>query len=115
MDQERFEVWEVRETRDRVADDIRDAGESVNVVQRAKDAIGNIRSTENPMLMLLGGLAVGFIIGMILPISRFENERIGPVADELKSRAREAGAEAVRRGGEMIKESIQSTTETRST
>lgn len=63
--------------------------------------------TDNPMLMLLGGLAVGFIIGMLVPVSRFENEQLGPVADDLRDRVREAGAQAARRGGEAIRESIE--------
>jgi hypothetical protein len=80
------------------------------MVDRAKDALGNLQPADNPMLMLLGGLAVGFIIGMLIPVSRFENERLGPVADDLKGRVREAGAQAARRGGEVIKESIEAAT-----
>jgi hypothetical protein len=110
MDQERVDVWEVTEARERVVDDVRDLKTNANLVERAKGAIGNLRPTDNPMLMLFGGLAIGFLIGMILPISRFENERLGPVADDLKDRMREAGAQAARRGGEMIKESIDAAT-----
>jgi hypothetical protein len=133
MDQERFESREIRESRDRIADDIRDVAYNANVVERAKSAVGdrvesaksaakdamgraqdaasNVRPMENPMLMLLGGLAIGFLIGMLIPVSRFENERLGPVADDLKGRMREAGIEAARRGGEVIKESIEAATE----
>jgi hypothetical protein len=95
MDQDRFET-----------EKISDAG----IVDRAKDAIGNLRPSDNPMLMLLGGLAIGFLIGMLVPVSRFENEQLGPVADDLKGRVREAGVQAARRGGEMIKESIDAAT-----
>jgi hypothetical protein len=93
MDQERFEVWEVTDARERVAEDIRDAADDTSVGQRAREAFGTI--TDNPMLMLLGGLAIGCLIGMLLPISRFENDRIGPVADDLKGRAREAIKESI--------------------
>ncbi|HZZ00500.1 MAG TPA: hypothetical protein VFE36_13095 [Candidatus Baltobacteraceae bacterium] len=88
MDQERFESPEI--------DD--DGG---GVVQRLAD---------NPMLMLLGGLAVGFLIGMVVPVSRFEQESLGPVAGDLKDRMREAGTQAARRGTEAIKESIETAT-----
>jgi len=57
--------------------------------------------------MLIGGLAVGFLIGLVLPVTRFESERIGPIADDMKGRVREAGNEVVRRGGEVIKETIE--------
>ncbi|HKE37046.1 MAG TPA: hypothetical protein VKB39_06420 [Candidatus Baltobacteraceae bacterium] len=85
------------------------------MVDRAKDAMRDLQPTDNPMLMLLGGLAVGFIIGMLVPISRFENEQLGPVADDLKGRVREAGAHVARRGGEVIKESIDAATESAAT
>src|SRR6185312_13558850 len=98
MDQERFETAEVTDT---------------SMVERAKGAVGNVG--DNPMLMLLGGLAVGFLIGMLVPVSRFENEQLGPVADDLKGRVREAGAQAARRGGEVIKESIEAATESMTT
>lgn len=79
-----------------------------------RDATKNVRDmqpADNPMLMLLGGLAIGFLIGMLVPVSRFENEQLGPVADDLKGRVRQAGAQAARRGGEVIKESIEAATE----
>lgn len=76
-------------------------------VDAVKDAMSNVQPADNPMLMLLGGLAVGFVVGMLVPVSRFENENLGPVADDLKSRARKAGAHAARRGSEVIKESIE--------
>ena len=65
--------------------------------------------SENPMLMLLGGLAVGLLIGMIVPVSRFENERLGPVADDLKDRAREAIKESIGAATETITASIKQT------
>jgi hypothetical protein len=95
MDQERFETAEIN-----------DAG----IVDRARDAVNSVG--DNPMLMLLGGLAVGFLMGMLVPVSRFENEQLGSVADDLRGRVREAGAQAARRGGEVIKDSIDAATTT---
>jgi len=107
MDQERFETQEISYTGD--------TGETsdTSMMGRAQDAVSSVG--DNPMLMLLGGLAVGFVIGMLVPVSRFENEQLGPVADDLKGRVREAGAQAARRGGEVIKESIEAATETMTT
>ena len=98
MDQQRFEVWEVTEERN-VAEDTGDAGEDTPLVQRAKDAAARV--PENPILMLLGGLAIGFVLGMILPRSRVERASQEPEAGDLKDRAREA-----------IKDSIDAATET---
>ncbi len=107
MDQERFETSEIGDVGmvDRAKSAINDR------VETAKDTMRNIQPGDNPMLMLLGGLAIGFVIGMLVPVSRFENEQLGSVADDLKGRVREAGAQAARRGGEVIKESIEAATE----
>lgn len=128
MDQERYEFREVEDARERVADDVRSVAYNANVVERGKEAaqskmddvkhaIGNagmrVRNVtiENPMGMLLAGMAVGFLIGMMLPPTRFESERIGPMADEMKDRMREAGGEVMRRGTEVIKDTIEATKE----
>jgi uncharacterized protein YjbJ (UPF0337 family) len=71
--------------------------------------IGNVNPMENPVAMLIGGLAIGFLIGMVLPVTRFESERIGPITDDVKDRVRQARTEVVRRGGEVIKDTIEAT------
>ncbi len=86
-------------------------------MQQMRESARNIRQSvgkvnvpmnanENPIGMLIAGAAVGFLIGLALPVSRFESERIGPIAHGMKNRARDAGSEVVRRGGEVIKETI---------
>lgn len=151
MDQERDQVRQVEEARERVAQDVRSVAENANVVDRAKENVQgkvddaksmvservrgareklesardtmqssvqnmassvreNIKSPnpmENPIGMLLAGLAVGFLIGLALPVTRFESERIRPLTDDMKDRMRQAGSEVVRRGGEVIKETIE--------
>lgn len=114
MDQERFETSEIGDAGmvDRAKNAIGDRVESAKSTMRdATNAMRDMQPGDNPMLMLLGGLAIGFLIGMLIPVSRFENEQLGPVADDLKDRVREAGAQAARRGGEVIKESIEAATE----
>jgi len=128
MDQERYEFSEVEDARERVAEDVRSVAYNANVVERGKEAaqskiddakdavMGGVRrvrdvTVENPIGMLLAGLAVGFLVGMMLPVTRFEAERIGPMADEMKDRMREAGGEVMRRGGEVIKDTIEATKE----
>ncbi len=150
MDQERNQVRQVEEARERVAQDVRSVAENANVVQRTKETvqsrvddakstvtdkvrgardrlqsakdtvqssvsgvagnaasnITNMNPTENPIGMLLGGLAIGFLIGLVLPVTRFESERIGPITDDMKDRMRQTGAEVMRRGTEVIKETI---------
>jgi hypothetical protein len=144
MDQERYQGREVDEARRRVTEDVRNVAENANVVERAKetaqgrlddaksamnervrdarakledarDRMRDIAPMENPIGMLIAGLAVGFLIGLALPVTRFESERIGPITEDMKQRAREAGSEVVRRGGEVIKETIETARDTAST
>jgi ElaB/YqjD/DUF883 family membrane-anchored ribosome-binding protein len=88
-----------------VRDRLSDARESI------ASNIGNVNPMENPLAMLLGGLAVGFLIGMIMPVTRFESERIGPIADDVQDRVRQARSEVMRRGSEVIKDTIEATKE----
>ncbi|HKU67430.1 MAG TPA: hypothetical protein VJP85_06635 [Candidatus Baltobacteraceae bacterium] len=135
MDQERDQIREVDDARRRVAEDVRNVAENANVVERAKESAQNkmddvksnmgqrvqqardrlmdardqmqhMSPSDNPIGMLIAGAAVGFLIGLALPVSRFESERIGPIAHDMKDKARQAGNEVVRRSGEVIKETI---------
>lgn len=89
-----------------VRDKLEDARDSVQ--RNASEGMRNIRMnpSDNPIGMLIAGTAVGFLIGLALPVTRFESERIGPMAQDMKDKARQAGTEVVRRGGEVIKETI---------
>ena len=53
---------------------------------------------RNPLGLAIGGAAVGFIAGALLPSTRVEDERMGPMADDVKETAAEAGREAFERG-----------------
>jgi gas vesicle protein len=67
---------------------------------------------ENPIGLAIGGVAAGFLAGMLIPSTRIENERVGPVADQLKETARETGQEALERGKEVAKEAASTAKET---
>jgi hypothetical protein len=143
MDQDRDQIREIDEARRRVAEDVRNVAENANVVERAKeraqnkiddvkgavsdrmrearaklddarDRVQSMRPMDNPIGMLIAGLAVGFLIGLALPVTRFESERVRPMAEDMKEKARSTGSEVLRRGGEVIKETIESARETAS-
>jgi len=108
----------IADKRDRVKDRITGASSRVGdatpdpeqVKQRAKRAAGVAQ--ENPIGLALGSVAVGFIAGMLLPSTRVEDEKIGPMADEVKERAKETGQEALERGKEVAQDAAQSAKET---
>ena len=71
-----------------------------------KQRMGSLRRTaeRNPLGLAIAGAATGFIAGIVVPSTRLEDERIGPMSDELKSTAAEAGREAVERGKIVVQE-----------
>jgi len=67
---------------------------------------------DNPLGMAIGAVAVGFLAGLAIPSTRVENERLGPMADEIKDRAKSLGEEALERGKEVATEAAQAAKET---
>jgi gas vesicle protein len=67
---------------------------------------------RNPLGLAIGGAAVGFLAGVLLPSTRVEDERIGPMADEVKATAAEAGREALDRGKDVAQEAGSAAIET---
>jgi hypothetical protein len=67
---------------------------------------------ENPIGLALGGLGGGFLAGMLLPSTKLEDRRVGPMADELKSKAKETAEEAVERGKEVTSQVTEQAVET---
>jgi hypothetical protein len=45
----------------------------------------------DPLGLAIGALAAGFLAGMLVPSTRTEDERVGPVADRVKDKARQVG------------------------
>jgi ElaB/YqjD/DUF883 family membrane-anchored ribosome-binding protein len=79
------------------------------VRQSARRAAG--LAQENPLGLAIGAVAVGFLAGLVVPSTRVEDERLGPVADQVKDRVRETGQEALERGKQVAREAASSTAE----
>ncbi len=84
--------------------------ESGQVKEGARQAVGIAQ--ENPLGLAIGAMAVGFVGGMLIPGTRMEDERIGPMADEVKDRAKETGQEALERGKQVAQDAAQSAADT---
>jgi ElaB/YqjD/DUF883 family membrane-anchored ribosome-binding protein len=84
--------------------------DSGQVKDGAKQAVGVAQ--ENPLGLAIGAAAAGFLAGMLIPSTRIEDERIGPVADDVKQKAIETGQEAVERGKEVASQVADSAKET---
>jgi hypothetical protein len=80
------------------------------VSEGAQQAVGVAQ--ENPIGLAIGGVAAGFLAGLLLPTTKIEDERIGPVADEVKDKARETGQEALERGKDVASQVAEQASET---
>jgi hypothetical protein len=67
---------------------------------------------ENPLGLAVGAIALGFLAGLVVPSTRVENERLGPVADQVKDKVKETGQEALDRGKQVAQEVASSAVET---
>ena len=84
-----------------------DAGD---VKRGARQAVGIAQ--ENPLGLALGSIAAGFVAGMLIPSSRIEDEKLGPVADDVKEAVKETGQEALERGRQVAQDVAESARET---
>ena len=129
---------EIEDTRARMGDTAEALGHKADVPGRAKEAISDrvesVKSTisgstpdkgdvkqgaqraagvakENPLGLAIGATAVGFVAGLLIPSTRVEDEKIGPVADQVKDQAKETGQEALERGKHVAQEAAQTVKE----
>jgi ElaB/YqjD/DUF883 family membrane-anchored ribosome-binding protein len=67
---------------------------------------------ENPLGLAVGAAAAGFLVGMLVPSSRVEDEKLGPMADRVKEQVKETGQEALERGQQVAQEAAESARDT---
>jgi Protein of unknown function (DUF3618) len=91
----------------RVGDATPSGGE---VKQKTRQVAGLAR--ENPLGLAIGAVAVGLLAGLAVPSTRVEDEKLGPVADQVKDRVKETGQEALDRGRQVAQEVASSAADT---
>jgi ElaB/YqjD/DUF883 family membrane-anchored ribosome-binding protein len=99
-------VGQLRGTTDRVGDATPDGQQLKDGAQRAVGV-----AEENPIGLALAGVAGGFLVGMLLPSTRIEDERVGPLADTVRETAVETGQEALERGQEVAGQVVEQAVE----
>ena len=67
---------------------------------------------ENPLGLAIGATAIGFLAGLAVPSTRVEDEKLGPVADQVKDRVKETGQEALDRGKQVAQDVASSAADT---
>lgn len=75
------------------------------VKQQAQRAAGIAQ--ENPLGLAIGAAAVGFLAGLLVPSTRVEDEKLGPMADQVKEQIKETGQEALEHGKEIAQSAAE--------
>jgi gas vesicle protein len=96
----------IGETKDRLTGKVSDITPDGRQVKRAAGV-----AQENPLGLAVGGVAVGFLAGMLVPSSRVEDEKIGPMADQVKDQIKETGQEAMERGKDVAQQAAETAKE----
>jgi hypothetical protein len=79
-----------------------------------KRGAAHVRDTaeSNPLGLALGGLAVGFVVGTLLPQTQVENERMGELSDRVMDVAKDTATEAVERGKQVAQDAAGAAVDT---
>jgi len=79
-----------------------------------RDGAGRFKDTaeRNPLGLALAGAAVGFVAGLFAPSTKFEDEKLGPISDQVKSQAADVGEEALEHGKQVAQAAAESAVET---
>jgi len=68
--------------------------------------------TGVPLGMALGGIAAGFVLGSLLPATRTEEERLGPVASQAREQVSDLASDALDHGKQVAQDAAQAATDT---
>ena len=96
----------ISDTKDRLTGKVSDVTPDGQQVKRAAGV-----AQENPLGLAIGGIAVGFLAGMLAPSSRVEDEKIGAMADQVKDQIKETGQEAMERGKDVAQQAAETAKE----
>jgi ElaB/YqjD/DUF883 family membrane-anchored ribosome-binding protein len=72
----------------------------------SRQQVGRVKDTaeRNPLGLGVGAAAVGFVVGLLIPSTRVEDERLGEMSDRVVDAAKETTGEAVERGKQVAQE-----------
>jgi len=74
-----------------------------------KQGLMRVRDTaeRNPLGLMVGAGAAGFLLGLLAPGTRMEDERLGEMSDRVVDTAKDVASEAVERGKHVAEETFQ--------
>jgi gas vesicle protein len=126
---------DIEETRERMGGTVDALAYKADVKSRAKDRVAGVKekvvgaapdtgdvkdgarqavsvAQENPLGLAIGAAAFGFVAGLIVPSTRVENEKLGPVSDQVTEQIKSTASEAVEHGKEVAQDAAQAAADT---
>jgi gas vesicle protein len=94
-------------------------GTTPDALQATSDAlpdgenIGKLKDTaeRNPLGLVIGGVAVGFVAGLLIPSTRLEDKQMGEMSDKMIDAARETASDALESGKQIAHEAADAAKE----
>jgi gas vesicle protein len=96
-------VTSVKEAITGAAGSVDEATPSTGDVKQAARR-GKGLAQENPLGLAIGSVAVGFLAGLLIPSTKAESEKLGPVAGQVTDSIKETGQEALERGKQVAQD-----------
>ena len=86
---------------------------TTSTVLPSGEKVGRLKDTaeRNPLGLAIGGVAVGFVAGLLLPSTRIENESMGEMSDRVVDAVKETAGEAIESGKQVAHETVDSATQ----
>ena len=77
-------------------------------VPSPSESLSVVRSVaaDNPLGLVIGSVAAGFLIGLCLPVSDLERERVGRLGERMTEQAKSAATEAIEQGKAAVTQAI---------
>ena len=92
--------------KDAITDTASDAVPSGRQIGKLKDT-----AERNPLGLVVGGAAIGFLTGLILPSTRVEDRQMGEISDRVVDAAKDTAGEALESGKQVAQDAADSATE----
>ncbi len=75
--------------------------------------IGKLKDTaeRNPLGLVVGGAAIGFLTGLLLPSTRVEDRQMGEISDSVVDAAKDTASDALESGKQVAQDAADSATE----
>lgn len=67
------------------------------------EQLGKLKDTaeRNPLGLVIGGVAIGFVAGLLIPSTRIEDRQMGEMSDKVIDAARETAGDALETGKQI--------------